>query len=87
MKLLIKGGRIIDPVSDYNETADLLIENGRIISREKNISVEADDVLDAAGKIVVPGLIDIHVHFREPGNEDAENHSNRHESSCKRRLF
>ncbi len=70
--LLIKNGRIIDPASNRDEEADLLIEAGRIVGFERNISADGAEVVDAAGKVIVPGLIDLHVHLREPGLEYKE---------------
>ena len=64
--MLIKNGRIIDPESRRDEIADILIKEDIISKIDKNINAE-DEVIDAEGKIVAPGLIDIHVHFREPG--------------------
>ncbi|QXM05512.1 dihydroorotase [Crassaminicella indica] len=72
MKTLIKGGWVIDPSQKINEPLDLLIEHGKIIKIEKNIQVENKKVIDASGKYIVPGLIDMHVHFREPGFEKKE---------------
>ena len=71
-RLLISGGRIIDPASGIDETCDLLVENGQIAARGKGLKAAGAQTLDARGLIVAPGLIDIHVHFREPGNEEAE---------------
>lgn len=71
--LLIKGGRLIDPAHNRDEVLDLLVEGGRIVRLGKNLTAPAGaQVLDAAGMIVAPGLVDIHVHLREPGNEGAE---------------
>ncbi|MDD4378064.1 MAG: dihydroorotase [Eubacteriales bacterium] len=64
--MLIKNGRIIDPESKRDEIADILIEEDTISKIDKNINIEGE-VIDAEGKIIAPGLIDIHVHFREPG--------------------
>lgn len=64
--MLIKNGRIIDPKTKRDEIADILIEEGIIRQIDKNISTEGE-VIDAEGKIIAPGLIDVHVHFREPG--------------------
>ena len=64
--MLIKNGRIIDPESNRDEVADIYIVGDIIGKIDKNINIE-DEVIDAEGKIVAPGLIDIHVHFREPG--------------------
>ncbi len=72
MKILIKNGRIIDPANSVNEVADVLVENGKIKKIEKNITEEAEKVIDATNLVVTPGLIDLQVHFREPGREDKE---------------
>jgi len=72
MKLLIKNGRIIDPVNDLDTVMDILVEGSRISKVEKNISLKVDQTIDAADKIVMPGLVDMHVHLREPGREDKE---------------
>ena len=70
--LLIKGGRVIDPANKIDKIADVLIIDGRISEIGENITTPANHEYDAAGKIVVPGLIDMHVHFREPGQEAKE---------------
>ena len=70
MTLCIKSGRVIDPASGFDRVADVLIEDGKI--RSVGNSLQADEIIDAAGKLVLPGLIDLHVHFREPGREDQE---------------
>lgn len=72
MKLLIKGGRVINPSQSFDEIADVLVEEGRIQKVGKNLPAEDAEVYNAAGKIVTPGLIDMHVHFREPGQEAKE---------------
>jgi len=71
-KLLIKNGRVIDPASNRDEVLDILVENGRISKVAKDIKNETKEILDATGKIVLPGLVDMHVHLREPGREDKE---------------
>ena len=72
MRLLIKGGRIIDPSQQMDRTADLLIEDGLVKSIDDSISIEGVEILDAAGLIVAPGFVDLHVHLREPGDEYKE---------------
>ena len=70
---LIKGGRVIDPAQNRDEILDLLVENGKVARLGKTLPVPAGaQVFEAMGLIVAPGLIDIHVHLREPGQEGAE---------------
>jgi len=74
-QLLIKNGRVIDPAHQLDKTCDVLIVDGKIGeigSFNGAAEQSADRVIDAAGKLVTPGLIDIHVHFREPGDEEEE---------------
>jgi len=72
MKLLIKGGRVIDPANNLDDVLDILVENSRISKVAKNIKANGSEVIDASGKIVMPGIVDMHVHLREPGREDKE---------------
>ncbi|NAZ30450.1 MAG: amidohydrolase family protein [Caldimicrobium sp.] len=69
MRLLIKNGRVLDPTLGLDLIADVYIVDGKIEGVEENISVSADRILDAHGLWVLPGLVDIHVHLREPGEE------------------
>jgi len=72
-KLLIHGGRVIDPSQDLDEALDLLIEDGHVSKLDGSIKKPKDtEAFDAAGLVVAPGLIDIHVHLREPGQEYKE---------------
>ena len=72
MSILIKGGRVIDPAIGIDDTLDLLINDGKIAKTGKNLDAAGAEVIDAAGKLVTPGLIDIHVHLRDPGYEYKE---------------
>lgn len=69
--LLLQNGRIIDPSQSLDRITNLLIQNGRIAGYDVSPNGQ-DRVIDAAGKIVSPGLIDMHVHLREPGREEDE---------------
>lgn len=73
MKTIIKNGHILNPSTDMDEIADICIEDGIIAKIGKNIEEkDADEVILAEGKYVMPGFIDLHVHFREPGFEYKE---------------
>jgi len=72
LKLLLKGGRIVNPAQGFDGIADILIENGHIIEIGTQLSAVGADVFDAQGLVVAPGLIDMHVHLREPGLEAKE---------------
>ena len=72
--LLLTGGRVIDPANQLDAVADVLIQDGKISAVGKGLSAPAGvERLDVAGKIVAPGLIDLHVHLREPGQTAKEN--------------
>jgi dihydroorotase len=70
--LVLRGGRVIDPSRGLDQTADLLIQDGKVAAIGTGLSAPEAEVRDVAGKIVAPGLVDPHVHLREPGNEDEE---------------
>ena len=72
MALLLKNAHVIDPQVGLNETADILIRDGKIVEIGQGLSLEKGVERDLAGKIVVPGLVDMHVHLREPGFEQKE---------------
>lgn len=72
MKLMLKGGRVINPAKKFDDICDVLIEDGKIKLIGKDLQVKDIEIINAAGCIVTPGLIDMHVHFREPGQEAKE---------------
>src|SRR4051812_8589239 len=71
-KLLIKNGRVLDPATNTDRTADVLMDGGNIAQVEAGIDAAGAEVFDASGLVVAPGFIDMHVHLREPGFEHAE---------------
>lgn len=75
--LLIRGGRIVDPSQSLDATGDVLIRDGRVVAIgaaavSESDAAGADEVIDAEGMIITPGLVDMHVHLREPGREEDE---------------
>ena len=65
--LLIKNGRVMDPKSGLDQVYDVLVQDGKIVKIAPEIKEEGAELIDATGLVVAPGLVDIHVHFREPG--------------------
>lgn len=72
MKILIQNGRVIDPASGKDGIYNVTVEDGIITAVDNCVPEDADEVIDATGKFVMPGLVDLHVHFREPGFEYKE---------------
>lgn len=72
MRYCIKGGEIIDPAGGFTGEGDLLVESGKVLAVGRDLPVEDAEIVDAAGKVVCPGFIDLHTHLREPGREDEE---------------
>lgn len=70
--ILIKKGRLVDPKNNIDSIKDILVVDNKIAEIEDSISENADKIINAEGLIVMPGLIDLHVHFREPGYEKKE---------------
>lgn len=67
MRILIRGGRVINPATEMDEIADVLIVDDKVAKIEPEIREQADRIIEAFGKFVMPGFIDLHVHFRDPG--------------------
>ncbi len=67
MKILIQNGHVVDPLTGVDEVCDVLVHDTDIEKVGKNLTAEADRVIDAAGCYVMPGFIDLHVHLRDPG--------------------
>lgn len=73
MKLLIKGGKVINPATGMEAYLDILVKGDKIEQIGEDLAVDKNtEIIDAKDKLVVPGLIDMHVHLREPGFEDKE---------------
>ena len=72
MTLLIKNGRVINPATNTDEVMNVLIEDGKVAKMEKDLNAKADQQIDAKGCYVMPGFIDMHVHLRDPGQEQKE---------------
>src|SRR3970040_2332415 len=72
MRLVVSKGRVIDPISRLVASLDILVEDGHIAAVGQELSASGATILDASGRVVVPGLIDMHVHLREPGFEPKE---------------
>ncbi|MFH0917986.1 MAG: dihydroorotase [Candidatus Omnitrophota bacterium] len=72
MSILIKNGRVVDPANKIDAVLDIFIQDNKISRVDKDIRTSAKTVIDASNKIVMPGIVDMHVHLREPGREDKE---------------
>jgi len=72
VRLLIKNGRVIDPSSGTDDTLDILLEKGKIVEVKARIENKEAKVIDASRLVVAPGFIDMHVHLRDPGQEEKE---------------
>lgn len=72
MTILIKNGRIVDPATGTDDKRDILIDKGKIVDIKKSIKAKALKIIEATDLVIAPGFIDMHVHLREPGQEEKE---------------
>ncbi|MFY9218679.1 MAG: dihydroorotase, partial [Tepidanaerobacteraceae bacterium] len=72
MKTLLKGARLLDPGQNFDAIMDILIVDGKIAEIKPDINISDTEIIDLSGKLATPGLIDMHVHFRDPGYEYKE---------------
>ena len=72
MPILIRGARLLDPANQVNVCADIVIEGPRVAAIGENLSSDGLNIIEASGRVLIPGLVDIHVHLREPGREHKE---------------
>ena len=72
MSILIKQGIVVDPSQGINAVKDILIDRGNVVNVADYISANAEQIINASGLVVMPGLVDMHAHLREPGREDKE---------------
>ena len=72
MTILIKNGRLVDPSQGIDKVCDVFVEEGKVSKIGKDLKEKAKIEIDATGKIVAPGFIDMHTHLREPGQEEKE---------------
>ncbi len=70
--LLVKNGRVLDPQSGLDKVCDILMDGSKIVKIAESISADVEQMIDATGLVVAPGLVDVHVHFREPGQTHKE---------------
>jgi dihydroorotase len=71
-RLLLRGGRVVDPAAGRDEVADVLVEDGRVAEVGPGLRRAGAEILDCEGLVVAPGLVDLHAHLREPGSEHEE---------------
>jgi dihydroorotase len=72
MRILIRGAHLLDPANRIDGIADLLIDSGRVVETGQNLTCPDAEVIDGVGKVLTPGLVDIHAHLREPGRQHKE---------------
>jgi dihydroorotase len=70
--LLLRGGRVVDPAAGLDIVADVVIRDGRIVEIGKDLKIPKGETVECSEKVILPGLVDVHTHLREPGREDEE---------------
>ena len=71
-RLLVRGGRILDPASGFDQAGDVLVEDGRITAVGPDLEARGAELVEAEGGWIAPGFVDLHTHLREPGEEYKE---------------
>ncbi len=72
MDILLRNGYVVDPLNDFEGTSDILISNGKIVKRAMDIQDDVENVIDCTGRVIIPGICDMHVHLRDPGQTRKE---------------
>ena len=72
MDILLRNGYVVDPLNDFEGTSDILISNGKIVKRAMDIQDDVENVIDCTGRVIIPGICDMHVHLRDPGQTNKE---------------
>lgn len=72
MALLLRGGRVVDPAAGLDLVADLVVRDGRVVEIGQELKISKGETIECSEKVVLPGLVDVHTHLREPGREDEE---------------
>jgi dihydroorotase len=70
--LLLRGGRVVDPAAGLDLVADMVVRDGRIVEIGQDLRIPKGETIECAEKVLLPGLVDVHAHLREPGREDEE---------------
>ena len=87
MGILIRGGRVVDAASQMDKIADVYLDGGMIqeIGEKLKVKDKDDRIIDARGMVVMPGLVDLHVHFRDPGQTEKEDIESGSKAAASRR--
>jgi dihydroorotase-like cyclic amidohydrolase len=75
--LLLRGGRVVDPAAGLDLIADVVIRDGRIVEIGQDLKIAKGETIECSEKVILPGLVDVHAHLREPGREATDSSSSR----------